>query len=236
MFLFPMMYLPTNYDLPPTLYSIMNSIANFDKEDKTKIRDLPLATHEDIFDFEYPLSSNVSSETFEVLILKKFMMRRIGYDTMTAFKLALEVKLNEIMPMYNKMFDMLEGWDLFNDGEEESRNVIDGRNTSTTNATMGTNTNSTTSDRRYSELPQNRLTDLENGSYVTDYNLDSNSSTDTISSNVLGSIAESGSLSEMIKRSPSDKIKIYKEFKENIYGIYTMIFKDLDSLFYGLVL
>ena len=236
MFLFPMMYLPTNYDLPPTLYSIMNSIANFDKEDKTKIRDLPLATHEDIFDFEYPLSSNVSRETFEVLILKKFMMRRIGYDTMTAFKLALEVKLNEIMPMYNKMFDMLEGWDLFNDGEEESRNVIDGRNTSTTNATMGTNTNSTTSDRRYSELPQNRLTDLENGSYVTDYNLDSNSSTDTISSNVLGSIAESGSLSEMIKRSPSDKIKIYKEFKENIYGIYTMIFKDLDSLFYGLVL
>ena len=41
--------------------------------------------------------------------------------------------------------------------------------------------------------------------------------------------------SETIKRTPSDKIYIYKEFLNNKQNIYTMIFKDLESLFYQLV-
>ena len=32
-----------------------------------------------------------------------------------------------------------------------------------------------------------------------------------------------------------DKMKIYKEFIENRKSIYTLIFEELDSLFYGLV-
>ena len=162
-------------------------------------------------------------------------MRRIGFNTLTAFKIALDSKLNEIMPMYNKLFDMLDGWDLLSSGEVTSRNVIDGRTTNTTNSTMGTNSNTTTSDRRFSELPENSLTDLADGTYVTDYNLDSSTSTDTISSNNLGSISDSGTLTEAITRTPADKIRVYKEFIENRESIYTMIFKELDSLFYGLV-
>ena len=40
---------------PPTLYSIMNSMANFNQEEKTKIRNLAKATRERIFDFDYVL-------------------------------------------------------------------------------------------------------------------------------------------------------------------------------------
>lgn len=225
--LFPMM-LPTDYDIPPTLYSIMNAMVNFNREEKIKINELEKYAREKIFDFDYPLSSNIDKEEFEILILKKFKMRRIGYQTMTAFKNALEVKLNEKMPIYNKMFDMLNGWDLFNDGENETRNVIDNRNTSSTSSSS----NSNTSDRRYSELPQNRLTDLQDGSYVTNYNYD----TDTASLSGSNSITDSGSLTEVINRTPSDKIKIYKEFRENLDSVYTMLFDDLDDLFYGLVM
>ena len=36
---------------PPTIYSILNSIANYDSEEKTKIRDLAKVTHEiELFD------------------------------------------------------------------------------------------------------------------------------------------------------------------------------------------
>lgn len=227
-YLFPNMFLPTDYDIPPTLYSIMNAIVNFDREVKVSIKDLPSYAKDDIFDFTYPLTENINKDDFEELILKKFMMRRIGYETVTAFKLALEVKLNEIMPMYNKMFDMLDGWDLFTDGEREARTMQDSRATNSSNSSSGTST----SDRRFSELPQNQINQVQSGTYVTDYNYDTN--TDTVSGT--NQVLDSGNLSEVITRTPADKIRIYKEFKENVESIYTMIYKDLDSLFYGLVL
>ena len=236
-----------DYNLPPTLYRIMNSLANFDLEtntdvdieDKVKIKNLAITTRSQIFDFDYPLTENMTKEEFEVLILNHFLMRRIGYDTMNAFKIALCVKLNEIMPIYNKLFDALDGWDIFNDGEITRRSVSDAGTNSLNNISTSQNstTTSSTSDRRYSDTPQNQLTNVRDGKYITDYNYDTDS----------GSVSDSGSISsstsgtdsrntiENITRSPSDKIKIYKEFIENRKSILTMIFDDLDCLFYGLV-
>lgn len=235
MFLFPRVFLPADYNLPPTLYSIMDAMVNFGQTDKVKIKDLPLASREEIFDFNYPLTDKITKQDFEVLILKHFMMRRIGYDTMTAFKIALDVKLNEIMPIYNKMFDMLDGWDLFSDGEVETRNVTDSRSTQNLSSLNQTNSGTDTSDRRFSELPQNRLTDLQNGNYVTDYNYDTNTTSNSMNNQSASNITDNGSLSERIERSPADKIAIYKNFLESRESIYTMIFRDLDNLFYGLV-
>lgn len=235
MWMFPNLFLPADYNLPPTLYSIMDAMVNFGQTDKVKIKDLPLASREEIFDFNYPLTNKISKQDFEVLILKHFMMRRIGYDTMTAFKIALDVKLNEIMPIYNKMFDMLDGWDLFSDGEIETRNVVDSRSTQNLSSLNQTNSGTDTSDRRFSELPQNRLTDLQNGNYVTDYNYDTNTTSNSMNNQSASNITDSGSLNERIERSPADKIAIYKNFLESRESIYTMIFRDLDNLFYGLV-
>lgn len=208
-----------DYNIPPTIYSILNSIVNYEKEDKTKIKDLASYGRGKIFDFQYPLTSNITKESFECIILNHFLMRRIGYDTLTAFKIALNVKLNEIMPIYNKMFDMLEGWDLFRDGEIVTE--------SGSNTLQNTTTSNNTSDRRYSDTPQNQLQNVQNGSYITDYNYDTDSGTVTADSR--------GSDSRTITRTPSDKIKIYKEFIENQKSVYTMIFDELEPLFYGLV-
>ena len=216
-----------DYNLPPTLYRLLNSIVNFDAEEQTKIKDLASAGRSDIFDFDYPLSDNIEKEDFEVMILNHFLMRRIGYDTLNAFKIALNVKLNEIMPIYNKMFDMLDGWDLFSDGERVSRAASD----SGTNTLNNTTSSNNTSDRRYSDTPQNQLADVRNGSYITDYNYDTDTGSVTSASN--GS--DTRTSLETITRTPSDKIKIYKEFIENKKSIMTMIFEDLDVLFYGLV-
>lgn len=208
-----------DYNLPPTLYAILESIVNFGKDTKTKIKDLAAAGRETIFDFDYPLTTNISKEDFECMIINHFIMRRIGYETMTAFKIALNVKLNEIMPIYNKLFDALEGWDLFTSGES----ITETGSNSLNNITNTSNV----SDRRYSDTPQQQLTDVQDGKYITDYNYD----TDTGST----SASTMGTDSRIITRTPADKIKVYKEFMENKKSIYTMIFEDLDSLFYGLI-
>ena len=230
MMIFPYLiapWLPTNCDAPPTLYALMNSICNFDKEDKTNIYNLPKMARSTIFDFSYPLSTHVNKEDFEVMILKHFMMRRIGFETPTAFKIALDVKLNEIMPLYNKLFDALDGWDVFNSGETITRSVSE-------NGTSALNTESTsgtTSDRRYSRMPQNEIDDVKDGNYMTDYNYDTTDA--TINSGSEGST--SNLLNETKTRSPIDKVGIYKKLLEETKNIYTMIFKDLDDLFYGIV-
>lgn len=224
-------WLPTNCDLPPTLKSLMNSICNYGKEEKTNIYNLAKGSRETIFNFDYPLSDKVNREDFEIMILNHYIHRRIGFDTPTEFRIALNVKLNEIMPRYNKLFDMLDGWDLYNDGEVTTRVQTDNGSNSLNNTINANNTN--ISDRRNSNVPQNELEDVQNGSYMTDYNYDTNTDSNTTVSNTSGN--NSNTTNETITRSPSDKIRIYKEFMENVNNIYSLIFKDLDSLFYGLV-
>ncbi len=218
---YPFIYPPAmpDYNLPPTLYSILNAMVNFNNDDPVKIKDLAREGRSKVFDFTYPLTPQISKEEFETMILNHFMMRRIGYDTMTAFKLSLNVKLNSIMPVYNKLFNALEGWDIFNDGET----VTESGSNSLSSESNATNI----SDRRYSDTPQDNINNVQEGKYITDYNYDTDNGTTLSSSH--------GTDSRTITRSPADKIKIYKEFKENITSIYDMIFDDLDSLFYGLV-
>ena len=193
----------------------------------------------EIFDFDYPLTDNIKKEDFETMILNKFLMRRIGFETLTAFKIQLNVKLREIRPMYNKMFDAIENWDILNDGEITEKSGTDDRNIDTTNKLTNSSTtnNSEISDRRNSELPQSQLANVRDGSYVTDYNYDTNSSNSSDSSNSEGfsNSKDNNVYNEVIKRSPADKIAIYKEFQENLKSVYTLLFKDLDCLFFQLL-
>lgn len=239
--------IPTICEKPPTIYSILDSIVNYDRDVKIPIKDLAKYGRTTIFNFDYPLTENVSRETFETMILNKYMQRRIGFETITAFRIQLNVKLNEIMPLYNKLFDSLENWDIFNDGEKIERITTDNRNTNSTaesnnilTNTSNTNT-SNISDKRNSKMPQNELSQIRNGKYVTEYNYDTDTTNSNDNSNSRGNATsetetiDKNVSQETIKRSPTDKIAIFKEMQENIKNIYTMIFNDLDDLFYGLV-
>lgn len=203
---------------PPTLYSIMNSIANYGKEEQTKIRNLAGETHDKIFDFDYPLSNKVNRDDFECQILNHFIMRRIGQETFTAFQLFLENKLNEILPYYNIMFDSLVDYNLFNDGEVITRNKSD-NGTSTMDSTN-------TVKSKFSEYPLGQLNDIDNNSYVSTQNTNN------------GTMSNSGTSSnttiETETRSGLDKMDLYMKYLQTKNSIMTMIYKDLDILFYGL--
>lgn len=233
----PLMFpsLPNDISEPPTIYSLLESIVNYNREEKVKIKNLASIGRTTIFDFNYPLSSNVNKEEFEVMILNKFLMRRIGYETLGAFKIALSVKLNEIMPNYNKLFDAISDWNIFQDGEIETRENEVINSSESESSTSTTSTNTGLEDLRYSNTPQNRLTDVQNGNYVTDYNYNTSSSNGTVNGSISGTSNGTNTTNETITRTPSNKIEIYKNFIESKNNIYTMIFNDLESLFYGLV-
>lgn len=222
-----------SHDEPPTIYALLNSYVNYGKseDEQTKIKDLASAGRGMIFDFDYPLANGINKSDFETMILNHFLMRRIGYETVTAFKIALNVKLNEIMPMYNKLFESINGWNIFTDGEIVNRNVINSNSSSNTSNSSGSTTN--TSDRRFSDTPQNQISDVQNGNYVSEYSYDQDSGSATNSAS--SSSSDSGSTSENIVRTPGNKMELYAEFLKNRQNIYTMIFKDLDPLFYQLI-
>lgn len=245
-------FLPPNCQKPPTIYSILESIVNGnvdlnDPSPDVKIKDLAKEGRTTIFNFDYPISENVSRETLETMILNHFLMRRIGFETVTAFRIQLNVKMNEIMPTYNKMFDALENWDIFNDGEKTERSGNDNTNTENINNSSNTLNNSSTttskdiSDRRSSDTPQSQLENIRDGSYVTKYAYDTNDTTSNDKSESHGTsnsntnITDNKTYNETITRSPGDKITILKEMQMSIKSIYSMIFEDLEVLFYGLV-
>ena len=209
---------------PPLLCDLLNSLVNFTKpeNEKVKLSQIPNAAAPLVFDFEYPLSVNVDKTKFETMILKKFYTRRIGYETYTTWKMQLDVKLNEIMPVYNKLFDSMSNWNLFSDGENYTRIINNESETSTSASNNVTNT------RKFSNLPQNQINDIENNSYMTDYTKESNAGSSS------GSGTGSSDTTETYTKDVSSKIDTYNKFIEDRNHIMSLIYKDLDSLFYGL--
>lgn len=237
-FLFPWTMIPnfpTNNPKPPTIYSILESIVNFGTDNKQKIRDLAKYGRQTIFNFEYPLSVNVKKEDFECMILNHYMMRRINFDTVTAFNIMLNTKLNEIMPKYNKLFDSFEYINFYDLTEKigENSETQEGTN----KMTSETSTESENiSDRRNSELPQNELSNVKDGKYVSNYDYDKNNivSSDTNETNAKNTNDKQNNYKETVKHTPAEMIRLFAEYEQNMQNVYTLIFKELDCLFYGL--
>ena len=259
--MFPLMFSPmvpnlyklgNDYNIPPTVYALLNSYVNFSKEEPEKIKDLAKLGRAMFFDFEYPLSNKITKEQFETMILNHFLMRRIGYDTVTAFNIALSVKINEIMPKYNILFNALDGWEIFNSGETTTRTMTDNTisesesTVSTTNSSNNSSnsTSNNTTDNRFSNTPQNAIQDVKAGKYVSEYtytDINANTNTNVQDTSTSSSIADNSgednkTVNETITKTPADKIKVYTEFVKNYNNIFSMIFEDLEPLFYQIAL
>lgn len=224
--------IPTNNIEPPTIFSILQSIVNFGKEEKTKVTNLAKEGHSRIFDFEYPLTNKVNKEKFECMILNHFLMRRINFDTVLIFQIQLANKLNEIMPFYNKLFDSIDGWNLF---EDEVHDLTS--DTTTSDSTNSTNNISSSSDDdiRSSNMPQSQIENVKDGKYLTNYTYSQNNSNSDSNSNSTSNGTNKNILHETRNRTPSEKLEVYKAFQDEIKNVYTLLFKDLEPLFYQII-
>lgn len=247
--------IPSNTPMPPTINDILNSIVNGTKEnilDWVGTSDLVKAGYKYIFDFDFPLSENINKDEFEQMILSHFLLRRIGQETVTLFKIYLKNKLNEIMPVYNKMFDSMANWNIFEDGQIIEHNLNstftseENRNSDLkTNAeTNSTNTSNTEDRQRYSDTPQNQIEDIEHDNYMSDFRYNIANDTSTVKGNSEGTQTtketnnkeDKNGVIETTKFSQQDKIKLYIDYQTNIKNIYSLIYKDLEPLFYQVIM
>lgn len=201
-------------DEPPLLYDLMNSKINFNNSNPVPVDELSSAFRSYLFDFNYPLD-NKYKEDFEITFLDHYLFRRIGFETYTSFKLHLKVKLKEIMPKYNKMFEGFSKLDFLGQKEIHSRSENENGSSSATS----------TNDNRYSQLPQNEIQDVRDGAYMTDYTYNTGTSTGTADRVT----------NENIDITRVDEIEEYKKFIDFANNIYTEIFKECDSLFFSVV-
>lgn len=58
-----------------------------------------------IFDFDYPIFDESYKPTLETKILRHYYTREIGLETVGLWKHFLNMRMNEIMPYYNKLYE-----------------------------------------------------------------------------------------------------------------------------------
>ena len=225
-------------NLPPTLYSIMQSLVNYDTNEPSKIKDMWQKAREYIFNFDYVLTNNVSRETFEHNILNHYLMRRINYDTVTLFQIMLENKLSEILPKYNMLWDSLDGWDIFKSGTT-TREYTDNTTSSNTGNNTGENTGTTNTvnNTGYSDTPQSNIDDINSSEYLTEYthNVVDNTITNNTSTTTSNSGKSNKTINEVVTRTADNELDLLIKFQTEYNNIWTMLYADLDCLFYGLV-
>lgn len=138
-----------------------------------------------IFDFDYPFYNEERRKQFEQHFIEHFYFDEIGQETVARFKHRLKIKLNLIMPYWNKIFlaDELEQriLDNYDVTETYEKEVID-NTTQTSNGTV-TSTNEKTSKNLESDTPVTK-TDLDNIDYFSNITKDiANGRNDTTSNN-----------------------------------------------------
>lgn len=138
-----------------------------------------------IFDFDYPFYNEERRKQFEQHFIEHFYFDEIGQETVARFKHRLKIKLNLIMPYWNKIFlaDELEQriLDNYDVTETYEKEVID-NTTQTSNGTVSS-TNENTSKNLESDTPVTK-TDLDNIDYFSNITKDiANGKNDTTSNN-----------------------------------------------------
>lgn len=245
-----LMKLAHEIDDPPQVFYLLREYAKEYYPNPIKTNELAKYCRGYFFDFDYPLEIE-DKEHFECMIINHFLMRRIAYETVTAFKISLEVKLNEIMPLINKLFVALDGWELFTDGEMTTRDLSDNRITNNNSTNSQTTTGERSSqdiheagnEQTFSDTPENKMQDIRDGNYASEFTVNksddtlnsaSNDSTTTTGENT-SSVDDKNTVHETVKHTPGDKIDLYTKFLQNRQNVYTILFKELEPLFYQLV-
>lgn len=205
-----------------------------------------------IFNFDFPIFDESYRVVLERKILKHFYTREIGEETVGLWKLRLDTRLNEIMPYYNKLYEseLLEFNPLYttdltrkrdNEITNQNEGSVDSTNSSESSGT-GSGTNSSTSKDKYSDTPQGALTNVENGTYLTNARIteDSAESTSESSNTSSGSgnvTSESSGLTtedyleHVVGFESRSGSKLLKEYRDTFLNIDMMILEDLEVLF-----
>lgn len=150
-----------------------------ESQDYSKIDDVIAKSIDKIFDFNFPIFDENYRSVLETKIIKHYYTREIGFETVALWKHFLGVRLNEIMPRYNKLYEAekLEFDPFANiDYTEKYEGEGQGTNSNTDNGTVKEDindkrnvdyTHNGNSIDKFSDTPQGGLSGLLNDTYLT---------------------------------------------------------------------
>lgn len=255
---------------------------------QTKIKEVIAKAIPNIFDFEFPIFDESYRNVLETKILKHYYTREIGLETYGLWKLKLDTKLNEIMPFYNQLyksalleFNPLYEVDYTKTGNRDSSGTRDNTENSSENYDETTNTNNSyenseshnaqgtltkgttqTTTNYYSDTPQGAITNVIDGTYLTNatYNAVGNTGSDSSdnsgssdsdgsskgkqdrdgsksgSKTSKGNLTDTESYLESVRGKTSGKSysSLLMEYRETFINIDMMVVEELSDLFFGL--
>lgn len=192
----------------------------------------------DIFDFDYPFYNEERRNQFEEHFIEHFYFDEIGQETVARFKQRLKIKLNLIMPYWNKIFlaDELEQrildnysvTETYESSIENSSNAENENNINTSNESVNKNLESDT--------PVTK-TDFEQVDYFSNIVKDIGSGTsNTSASNIINA---NNNRTENWTRTMEGNIGVQTDadaiikYWQSLRQIELEIFKQCDDLFMG---
>lgn len=215
-----------------------------------------------VFNFDFPIFDENYRQVLCRKILKHYYTREIAQETVGRWKLALNAKLNEIMPYYNQLYksELLEfnpfyDVDLTRSREGSGTSNRTSNNTETNsgtskNVSSGSGTSNTDTLNRFSDTPQNSMdtqgiTDsvpLTTVTKVNEDNTTTNESTDTLTrnDNKTGSGTENINNTDKYietvkgKQGTENYSSLLKKFRETFLNIDMMIIEDCSDCFFTL--
>lgn len=215
-----------------------------------------------VFNFDFPIFDENYRQVLCRKILKHYYTREIAHETVGRWKLALNTKLNEIMPYYNQLYksELLEfnpfyDIDLTRSREGSGTSNRTSNNTETNsgksqNVSSGSGTSNTDTLNRFSDTPQNSMdtqgiadsVPLTTVTKVNEDNTTTNESTDTLTrnNNKTGNGTENINNTDKYietvkgKQGTENYSSLLKKFRETFLNIDMMIIEDCSDCFFTL--
>ena len=195
-----------------------------------------------VFNFDFPIFDENYRQVLCRKILKHYYTREIAHETVGRWKLALNAKLNEIMPYYNQLYksELLKFNPFYDVDLTRSREGSGTRDTTGSSSSNRTNSNTETNKNetkdvnsasgtsntdtlnRFSDTPQNSMdtqgiadsVPLTTVTKVNEDNTTTNNSTDTITSN--GS--RTGNGTENVTGNNTENVNSTDKYIETVKG------------------
>lgn len=199
-----------------------------------------------VFNFDFPIFDENYRQVLCRKILKHYYTREIAHETVGRWKLALNAKLNEIMPYYNQLYksELLEFNPFYDVALTRARKGIGtsnrtSNNTETNNSSVKLNSETI---NKFSDTPQNSMdtqsiTDnvpLTTVTKINNNNASTNESKDTFTGKE--NINNTDKYFEIIKgkQGTENYSSLLKKFRETFLNIDMMIIEECSDCFFTL--
>lgn len=195
---------------------------------ETDVDTIIASVREKIFDFTYPVPNNSTDKKVELetKIIKHYYMHEIGFETYGRFKLALNERMNLIMPYFNELYKSVE---LQGDDPLSNTDIVEMKNTKidSTSSVNSTNEGNSTSNRIFQDTPTSELGNTDYATNITD-----EKNTSSNNSNSTGKGNENEDMIRTIKGlSGYSKQDMIQRYRENIINVDEAIINELYDLF-----